>query len=70
MQSQIMPENGHFSVGKTETLVKRDYLFEDPKTKVNKVVRNCILAERKSGKRVCYINIEKIGEHEGPQQNT
>lgn len=60
-----MHGNGHFSTGKTKTLVKRDYWFENQKTKVDKVVRNyvmCIPAEKKSGKRDGVLHPIEKGE--------
>lgn len=66
MQQQIIRkahERGHFAVGKTEDLVKSDYWIPGIRSKVEKVVRNCIsciLAERRQGKRECLLNpIEK-----------
>lgn len=53
MQSQIIKrlhDRRHFAVNKTEQLVKRDYWFGSMRTKIEKVIRNCIdcvLAERK-----------------------
>ncbi|XP_011698713.1 PREDICTED: uncharacterized protein LOC105456415 [Wasmannia auropunctata] len=66
MQSQIIREaheKGHFSINKTEILVRRDYWICNLRSKVEKVVRNCItciLAERKQGKLDGLLNpIEK-----------
>lgn len=66
MQNQIirkMHEQGHFSVAKTEELVKANYWIPDLRPKVEGIIRNClscILAERKRGKQECFLNpIEK-----------
>lgn len=51
-------EAGHFAVGKTETMVKRDYWFPNMRSVIEKVVRNCvscILAERKHGKQEGWL---------------
>jgi len=56
MRNQIIRrvhDCGHFSIGKTETLLKRDYWFPNMHDTIEKVVRNCvacILAEKKRGK--------------------
>lgn len=57
MQIQVIrkahEDNGHFSVKKTEEIIKRDYWINEVKRKIESVVRNCIpciLAERKRGK--------------------
>lgn len=56
-------ERGHFGVIKTEAIIKKDYWFRDMRSKVEKVVRNCvqcILAERKVGKQEGFLHcIEK-----------
>jgi len=66
MQTQIIRrahERGHFSVGKTEDLVKGDYWIPNLRRRVEEVVRNCvacILAERKQGRQECFLHpIEK-----------
>lgn len=66
MQTQIIRrahEQGHFSVDKTENLVKADYWIPNLRQRVERVVRNCIsciLAERKQGKQECFLQpIEK-----------
>lgn len=66
MQQQIIRrahERGHFAVSKTEDLVKSDYWIPGVRSKVEKIVQNCIsciLAERRQGKRECFLNpIEK-----------
>lgn len=46
-------DKGHFSVGKMERLLKKEFWFSRMRDKVEKTVRNCIpciLAERKHGK--------------------
>lgn len=62
MQAQVIRrvhENGHFSAVKTELLLKRDYWFPNMRTKIEKIVRNCvscILDERKRGKQEGLLN--------------
>jgi hypothetical protein len=62
MQSQIIRrahERGHFSVNKTEILVKRDYWFFNMRAKIERVIHNCIdciLAERKQGKQERWLH--------------
>jgi len=46
-------ERGHFSVGKIERMLKREFWFSRMREKIEKIVKNClscILAERKCGK--------------------
>ncbi|CAK9833038.1 Transposon Tf2-9 polyprotein [Anthophora retusa] len=68
MQASIIRrahEVGHFAVGKTESLVKRDYWFAHMKPKIDKVVGNCvncILAERKHGKGEGFLHSVEKGE--------
>ena len=66
MQTQIVRrahERGHFDITKTEALLRRDYWFKGMREKVEKVVQSCIdciLAERKKGKKEGLLNtIEK-----------
>ena len=66
MQSQVVRqahERGHFAINKTEAILKREYWFKGIRSKVEKIVRNCInciLAERKQGKQEGLLNsIEK-----------
>ena len=66
MQSQIIRkahEKGHFSVNKTEAVVKQDYWIGNLRSKVEKIIHNCItciLAEKKQGKQEGLLNpIEK-----------
>lgn len=85
MQTQIIRrthEHGHFSVGKTETLVRADYWIPNLRQRVERVVRNCvacILAERKHGKPEGQLTpIEKVStpldtfhiDHLGPLPST
>jgi len=57
MQNSIIKqahERGHFSSDKTEKLIKVNYWFKGMCKKIEKVIQNCIncvLAEKKSGKR-------------------
>lgn len=52
MRNQVIKQvhdRGHFSVGKTEILLKKNYWFLNMHNKIEKVVRNCvvcILAEK------------------------
>jgi len=66
MQSQIIRqahERGHFSIAKTEALLRRDYWIPNIKNKIEKIIKNCIaciLAEKKQGKQEGFLNrIEK-----------
>lgn len=66
MQSQIIRqahERGHFSIAKTEALLRNDYWIPNVKTKIEKIIKNCvacILAEKKQGKQEGFlIPIEK-----------
>jgi len=46
-------DKGHFSVGKMERILKREFWFSYMREKIERIVRNCIsclLAERKHGK--------------------
>jgi len=62
MRKQIIRrvhDRGHFSIGKTETLLKRNYWFPNMRSKIEKVVRNCvtcILAEKRRGKLDGWLN--------------
>lgn len=68
MSTQIIKqahERGHFAVAKTEAIVMKDYWMSNIKSKVEKVVRNCvacILAERKQGKQEGYLNAIEKGD--------
>jgi len=63
MQVQIVRqvhEAGHFAVGKTETMVKRDYWFPNMRSVIEKIVQNCvscILAEKKHGRQEGWLHI-------------
>lgn len=66
MQTQIIRrahEQGHFSVKKTEDLVRANYYVPNLRQRTEKVIRNCVacvLAERKHGKQECLLqSIEK-----------
>lgn len=62
MQFQVvrqLHEAGHFAVGKTEAIVKREYWFPNMRAVIEKVIHNClscILAEktRQAGRMVAY----------------
>lgn len=41
-------EQGNFSVSKTESIIRKDYWFKDLRSKVKKVVANCIGLSEKS----------------------
>lgn len=68
MQTQIVRqahEKGHFGVSKTEAIVRQDYWFRGMRAKVEKIVNsciNCILAERKQGKKEGMLNVLDKGE--------
>lgn len=68
MHSQIIRrahEKGHFSVAKTETIVKRDYYIRNLRQKVERIVQNCIdciLAEKKQGKQEGFLSTISKGE--------
>jgi len=58
-------EQGHFSVNKTELLLRKDYWFKGMQQKIKKIVSNCInciLAERKQGKQEGLLNVISKGE--------
>jgi ribonuclease HI len=66
MQSQIIRqahERGHFSIAKTEALLRKNYWIPNVKAKIEKIIKNCvacILAEKKQGKQEGFLNpIEK-----------
>lgn len=68
MQSQIIRqahEKGHFSIAKTEALLRKDYWIPSVTAKIEKIIRNCvacILAEKKQGKREGFLNPIAKGE--------
>jgi len=77
MQSQIIRQvhEKSFSASKTEQLIKRYYWIQNLKTKVEKIVRNCVswtLAKRKRGKKGRIISRKRrrhlvfIMDHFGP----
>ncbi|GFW81273.1 hypothetical protein TNCV_376211 [Trichonephila clavipes] len=52
-------ENGHFSVGKTEEIVKQEFFIPNLTNVVKKVIVNCvpcILANKKTGKKEGFLN--------------
>ncbi|GFT78224.1 transposon Tf2-9 polyprotein [Trichonephila clavipes] len=56
---KIIHEKGHFSVAKTEEIVKQEFFFPNLNKLSQQVIANCvpcILANRKSGKREGIIN--------------
>lgn len=58
-------EKGHFSINKTEAIVKRDYWIQNLHQRVERIVRNCInciLAERKGRKQEGFLNPIAKGE--------
>jgi len=58
-------DQGHFSVAKTEALLSRDYFIPNVKSKIEKLIQNCvtcILAERKRGKQEGHLNMIEKGE--------
>lgn len=68
MQSQVIRqahEMGHFSVAKTEAILRNDYWIPNAKTKIEKIIRNCvacILAEKKHGRQEGFLNPIAKGE--------
>lgn len=68
MQSQIIRqahEVGHFSIAKTEAIIRNDYWIPNVKPKIEKIIRNCvacILAEKKHGRQEGLLNPIEKGE--------
>ncbi|GFX19872.1 transposon Tf2-6 polyprotein [Trichonephila clavipes] len=62
MQAELIKliyENGHFSVGKTEEIVKQEFFIPNLSNVVKKVIVNCvpcILANKKTGKKEGFLN--------------
>ncbi|GFW74499.1 hypothetical protein TNCV_2413981 [Trichonephila clavipes] len=56
---KLIHENGHFSVGKTEEIVKQEFFIPNLTNVVKKVIVNCdpcILANKKTGKKEVFSN--------------
>ncbi|GFY00781.1 hypothetical protein TNCV_2141731 [Trichonephila clavipes] len=56
---KLIHENGHFSVGKTEEIVKQEFFIPNLANVVKKVIVNCvpcILANKKTGKKEGFFN--------------
>ncbi|GFV03808.1 transposon Tf2-9 polyprotein [Trichonephila clavipes] len=56
---KLIRENGHFSVGKTEEIVKQEFFIPNLTNIVKKVIVNCvpcILANKKTGKKEGFFN--------------
>ncbi|GFX92176.1 hypothetical protein TNCV_1740961 [Trichonephila clavipes] len=56
---KLIHENGHFSVGKTEEIVKQEFFIPNLFNVVKKVIVNCvpcILANKKTGKKEGFLN--------------
>ncbi|GFY35648.1 hypothetical protein TNCV_2619391 [Trichonephila clavipes] len=56
---KLIQENGHFSVGKTEEIVKQEFFIPNLTNVVKKVIANCvpcILANKKTGKKEGFLN--------------
>ncbi|GFX03516.1 retrovirus-related Pol polyprotein from transposon 17.6 [Trichonephila clavipes] len=56
---KLIHENGHFSVGKTEEIVKQEFFIQNLSNVVKKVIVNCvpcILANKKTGKKEGFLN--------------
>lgn len=52
-------DKGHFSVAKTEAILKKDHWIPDMRQKIERVIDGCvecIMAERKGGKQEGYLN--------------
>ncbi|GFY35780.1 hypothetical protein TNCV_4841571 [Trichonephila clavipes] len=57
---KLIHENGHFSVGKTEEIVKQEFFIPNLSNVVRKVIVNCvpcILANKKTGKKEGFLNL-------------
>lgn len=58
-------ERGHFSVAKTEAIVKRDYYVQNLRAKNEKIIKNCIdciLAEKRAGRQEGFLSPIDKGE--------
>ncbi|GFX92513.1 hypothetical protein TNCV_710181 [Trichonephila clavipes] len=56
---KLIHENGHFSVGKAEQIVKQEFFIPNLTNVVKKVIVNCapcILANKKTGKKEGFLN--------------
>ncbi|GFT60961.1 hypothetical protein TNCV_4092481 [Trichonephila clavipes] len=56
---KLIHENGHFSVGKTEEIVKQEFFIPNLSNVVKKVIVNCvpcILGNKKTGKKEGFLN--------------
>ncbi|GFX77888.1 hypothetical protein TNCV_739221 [Trichonephila clavipes] len=56
---KLIHENSHFSVGKTEEIVKQEFFIPNLSNVVKKVIVNCvpcILANKKTGKKEGFLN--------------
>ncbi|GFY35669.1 transposon Tf2-6 polyprotein [Trichonephila clavipes] len=56
---KLIQENGYFSVGKTEEIVKQEFFIPNLTNIVKKVIVNCvpcILANKKTGKKEGFLN--------------
>ncbi|GFV05453.1 transposon Tf2-9 polyprotein [Trichonephila clavipes] len=56
---KLIHENGHFSVGKTEEIVKQEFFIPNLSNVVKKIIINCvpcILANKKTGKKEGFLN--------------
>ncbi|GFV21583.1 transposon Tf2-9 polyprotein [Trichonephila clavipes] len=56
---KLIHENGHFSVGKTEEIVKQEFFIPNLSNVVKKVIVNCvpcILTNKKTGKKEGFLN--------------
>ncbi|GFW48171.1 hypothetical protein TNCV_1614321 [Trichonephila clavipes] len=56
---KLIHENGHFSVGKTEEIVKQEFCISNLTNVVKKVIVNCVpcvLANKKTGKKEGVLN--------------
>ncbi|GFS49854.1 enzymatic polyprotein, partial [Trichonephila inaurata madagascariensis] len=64
---KLIHENGHFSVAKTEEIVKQEFFIPNLTNVVKKVIVNCvpcILANKKTGKKEGFLNpISKVNIH-------
>ncbi|GFV43999.1 hypothetical protein TNCV_3571201 [Trichonephila clavipes] len=56
---KLIHENGHFSVGKTEEILRQEFFIPNLSNVVKKVIVNCvpcILANKKAGKKEGFLN--------------
>ncbi|XP_039315302.1 uncharacterized protein LOC105204157 isoform X1 [Solenopsis invicta] len=60
-------DQGHFSISKTEAIIRKNYWFKEMRPKIKKIIAgciNCILAERKYGRQEGFLHA--INKGDGP----